>query len=215
MNKSSAMKIISQTSMALKNCLGISKGLSKEKLFGWLYEITPQERAELSLLKTLKKLNAAGQGLVNAESFIDKLSSCTKEEVSAFLDDRLTIKKIKERLLKTRADILGISNGKPFETIDTKDLDWLRFVTKDLDLYRWKDKFCNFCNSKLSTDHLKTCPGTLEVRKEIEHRTGIQAIKLLADPSLLNSKPLHHRKIMKKFVAARVSRLVHSAARGA
>jgi len=56
LSKSSLKKISSQTSMSIKKCLGINHKLEKEKLFGWLNELTPVEIAEIALLRTLRKL---------------------------------------------------------------------------------------------------------------------------------------------------------------
>ncbi len=74
---------------------------------------------------------------------------------------------------------------------------------------------CYHCDSPLSTDHLKTCEGTLLDRKEIESRMGLKAVKVLEDPSLLNFKFKNLRNSLKRFVAERVSRIIISSARGA
>jgi len=107
----------------------------------------------------------------------------------------------------------GLSNGKPFETLCTKDLDWFKFSTKEINIYRWKNAICYFCKGKLNTDHLKTCRGTEREREIIKNKTGVEAVKLLEDPSILNSLPNNSRKSMKSFVAERVSKMIHSAGR--
>ena len=33
--------------MAIKKCLGLNTCLSSEKMYSWLFELTPKERAEL------------------------------------------------------------------------------------------------------------------------------------------------------------------------
>ncbi len=69
--------------------------------------------------------------------------------------------------------------------------------------------------SRNSVDHLKLCAGTLRERKEIEIRPGLDAVKVLEDLSLLNSKSKNLNKSLKAFVADRVSEMIYSAAGGA
>ena len=90
--------------------------------------------------------------------------------------------------MSKRAKAAGILNGKPFETLCSKDLDWLRFTAKELDLYRWKGKICNLCKGNLSTEHLKICVGLEKERDLIKHKTGIEASVVLEDPSVLNKR---------------------------
>ena len=125
----------------------------------------------------------------------------------------MKLEDIKVNTLQKRSLEEGISNGKPFETLCTNDLDWLRFATKELDLFRWKNTACYYCGDNLTTKHLKTCQGTKKERKLIENKTGIDAVKLLEDPSILNSFPKDSRKSAKSFVAERISKMIHSAGR--
>ena len=76
-----------------------------------------------------------------------------------------------------------------------------------------EESLCYYCQQKLNTDHIKTCKGTEEEREIIEKKTGLRAVELLEDPSILNSFPSDSRKSLKSFVAERISKMVHSAGR--
>ena len=125
----------------------------------------------------------------------------------------MRIEEIKEKIVDRRAKKAGIQNGKPFETLYSNDLDWFRFTTRELDIYRWKGKTCGLCKKYLSTEHLKTCAGTEKERELIKLETGIEASKILEDPSLLNKRSKSEVKDLKAFVAARISKMIHSAGR--
>jgi len=201
MNKTAMKKISTQLSMAIKKCLNLHPGLSREKLYAWLYELSPEEKAELFLLRTLKKLNENKLELKNSDFFIKKLVNCTAEEAIKYLEGETSIKDIKRKLREKRAKTEGISNGKPFETIQMKDLNWLKMVTKELDKSPWYNKKCAHCEYPLSTEHLKTCTDTEQDRNTIENETGLEAKSVIEDPSLLNQLPIHRRKKLKSFVA--------------
>jgi len=211
MNKTATKKVSSQIAMSVKRCLGLNQCLEKEKLYTWLYELTPKEKAEFSLLRTVKKLISADYRIENLEFFINKITSCSKEDISGYIDGKTKLNALKSKLLENRAHKEGISNGKPFETLCSSDLDWLRFSSKELDIFRWKGKLCSLCNQPLSTNHLKACMGTLKDRDDIKCRTGIEAIDLMEDPSLLNAKPASIKKSLKSYVAGRISKMIHSA----
>ena len=213
MNKSSARKISSQISMSIKKCLGLHQSLSKEKLYAWLYELTPTERAEIFLLKTLKKLKKMNHRIRNESYFLNSIKSCEKDVIEKYMSDKININEIKESIMEKRAKEAGISNGKPFETICSNDLDWIRFTTKELDIYRWKGTTCSRCNKYLSTEHLKICVGMTKEREQIKLKTGIEASKILEDPSILNKRKKSEAKSLKSFVAGRISKMIHSAGR--
>jgi len=110
MNKSAAQKISSQISMAIKKCLGLRKGLPKERMYAWLYELTPEEKAELFLLRTIKKLSNSNLKPKNSDFLLSKLSKCTNEEVTNYLEGTTALNTIKNRLLDQRATSEGIKN---------------------------------------------------------------------------------------------------------
>ena len=127
------------------------------------------------------------------------------------MKDKTKIYQLKKNIISRKAKAVGILHGRPFETLCSKDLDWIRFSTKELDLFKWKGVLCNHCKNYLTTEHLKTCVGTLKDRELIKMRTGIEAIEILEDPSILNKKP--DVKTLKSFVAGRISKMIHSAGR--
>ena len=43
--------------MSFKNSLGLSRKLSKDIMYGWLQELTPQERSDLTIMRLLRKLD--------------------------------------------------------------------------------------------------------------------------------------------------------------
>ncbi|HRP36753.1 MAG TPA: hypothetical protein PLS50_03005 [Candidatus Dojkabacteria bacterium] len=215
MNKTTATQVSSQISMAIKRCLGVNQCLSKDKLYAWLYELTPLERAELSLLRLLKKLRKTKLPMKNIDYFLNKVTSCKREEMHEYFEDQTTLSKIKESILQNKTKTIGLKNGKPFESLNTSDLNWLRFTTKEIDIYRWKGKTCMYCNGNLSTDHLLICVGTKKDREDIKVSTGIDAGLILKDPSLLNEKKDKERKSLKSFVAKKISKMIFSAERRA
>ena len=125
--------------MSIKKCLGLNQCLPKEVLFTWLYELTPNERAELFLLRTLKKLMISKHKIRNRDYFLSKITSCKKEEILDYMEDKIKLNQLKENILKRKTSSAGISHGRPFEAIYSKDLDWIRLSTKELDLFRWKN----------------------------------------------------------------------------
>ena len=50
LNKSAMKRVVSQMTVSIKNCLGLNRALSNQKLYTWIYGLTPVEKAELSLL---------------------------------------------------------------------------------------------------------------------------------------------------------------------
>lgn len=213
MKKSAAQKVSSQISASIKKCLGLHPSLSKEKLYTWLYEITPLESAEFFLLRTMKKLLKTNHYVKNKVYFENCVTSFEKEDIVKFLNDEIKISSIKEKIIDKRAKQAGILNGKPFETISSKDLDWIRFTTRELDLFRWKGVTCKMCKCYLSTEHIKICVGTKSEREIIKLKTGFEASMILEDPSLLNKGPKQEVKKLKTFVASRISKMIHSAGR--
>ena len=213
MNKSASQKVASQFSMSIKKCLGLHQSLPKEILFTWLYELMPNERAEIFVLRLVRKLQNKDHKTKNQDFFLSKISNCSKEEINKYLCGELKLHDIKESLLNKRAKAAGIRNGKPFETLCSNDLDWLHFTTKELDIYRWKGKTCNLCRGNLSTEHLITCVDLERDRKLIGSKTGVEASIVLEDPSILNKRPKLDAKNLKSFVAGRISKMIHSAER--
>jgi len=89
-------------------------------------------------------------------------------------------------------------------------------VTKELDMYRWRDIQCAYCKTKLTTEHIKICPGTEYDRILVKDRSGFEASKVIDDPSLLNILPICLKKRIKSFVAERITKMILSAeSRGA
>jgi len=213
MNKTAAKKISSQVSMSVKRCLGLHQSLPQKSLYTWLYDLSPIERAEIFLLRTLKKLLDMKHSLKNKDFFLSKIENLSKDLALNYLSGKTKLSEIKSRLVDTKAKEVGILNGKPFETLCTNDLDWLRFSTKELDIFRFKGKTCSHCGIYLSTDNLKICTGTEYDREFIETETGIKASKILEDPSVLNKKPSAETKRLKSLVAERISKMIHSAGR--
>jgi len=193
LTETATKKIMSQTSMAMKKCMGINQKLKKEKLFGWLYELTPIELAELTLLRILKKLVQIEMRIENHEFYLQKLSSIPKELANEYINGDTTKQKLKDYLLTNRSQAIGLKNGKPLEFLQVSDIEWMKFGSGELDLYRWKDKTCALCTNPLSTDHLLMCDGTLKLRKEIEMKTGKKADIALKDPTLFNSREKRER----------------------
>ena len=159
----------------------------------------------------MRKLLDIDLKIINLEYFIGTVRCCSIEDIFDCLQGEIKLSTLKAKVIKERAKKEGITHGKPFETMCSNDLDWLRLTTKELDIYRWRNKICLYCGLALNTEHLKTCIGTKTVREEIERITGIEAIKLMDDPSLLNPRPDTQRKKMKMLVAGRISKMVHSA----
>ena len=48
-------------------------------------------------------------------------------------------------------------------------------------------------------------------RDDIKHLNGIEAVRLMDDPSLINSKSDVNRKKLKSFVTGKISKMIHSA----
>ena len=88
MNKTATKKVSSQIAMSVKRCLGLNQCLEKEKLYTWLYELTPKEKAQFSLFRTVKKLISADYRIENLKFFINKISSCSKEDISGGIYSR-------------------------------------------------------------------------------------------------------------------------------
>jgi len=161
----------------------------------------------------MKKLLKSNHHIKNKTYFLNSITSRDKEDVLKFLNDEIKINAIKEKLIDKRAKKAGIQNGKPFESISSKDLDWIRFTTKELDIFRWKGATCKLCKNYLSTEHIKICVGTESEREKIKLKTGYEASIILEDPSLLNKGPKHEVKNLRSFVAGRISKMIHSAGR--
>ena len=151
--------------------------------------------------------------LKNKDYFLSKIANLSKETAFNYLSGKIKLTEIKTKLLDEKAKEAGILNGRPFETLCTNDLGWLRFSMKELDIYRFKGKTCSHCKLPLSTDHLKICAGTEIDRKLIKVETGIEASKIFEDPSVLNKKPTADLKRLKSLVAGRISKMIHSAGR--
>jgi len=199
--------------MSIKRCLGLHKALSREVLFAWLYELSPNERAEIFLLRILKKTQDLNFKIRNKNFFLNRISNCERDDVFRYLNEELSIKGIKEKLLLRRARTVGISYGKPFETLNTNDIDWIRFVSKELDIYRWKGKICSLCQQNLSTDHINSCEEIEINRVAIKTKTGIDAKLVLEDPSILNKRSKVDSKHLKSFGAGKISKMIHAAGR--
>ena len=135
-------------SMAIKKCLGLNRCLSQQKMYAWLYELTPNERAELYLLRNLKKLIDFGHKIENMDYYVNTLSNCSENEAKEYLEGNKKLKDLRIAMLGNKSKKEGLSNGKPFETLCTKDLDWFKFSTKEIDMYRWKNAICYFCKGK-------------------------------------------------------------------
>jgi len=65
--------------MSIKKCLGLHQSLSRELLFSWLYELAPNERAEIFILRLLKKLADMGHRTKNEKFFFSRVSSLPQE----------------------------------------------------------------------------------------------------------------------------------------
>ena len=168
---------------------------------------------EIFILRLLKKLADMGHRTKNEKFFLSRVSSLPQESIEKYLNGKISIKEIKERTLDSKAKAAGILHGKPFETLCSNDVDWLRFTTKELDIYRWKGKVCNYCKEPLSTDHILNCMGLRSDREVIKLKTGIEAKIVLNDPSVLNKRAKSDAKSLKAFVAGRISKMIHSAGR--
>ena len=66
--------------------------------------------------------------------FYFQYKSCEKDFIEKCTSDKININEIKESIAEKRAREAGISNGKPFETICSKVLDWIRFTTIELEI---------------------------------------------------------------------------------
>jgi len=211
--KSKADSITSKVSTSIKNLLGLNPSLAREKLYGWLHELTPQEKADLSLLRTIKKLIKAELPLQNHEFLLGNIKNIPGDMIVSYLQDETSIGLIKDELLMKRSQAMGLTAGKPFETLNAPDLNWLKLATKELDIYRWKDKLCAHCELKLTTEHLLTCRGTKDERDKIKEKIGDLSEKVLFDPSVLNSLDKNKRKNTKSFIANKISTMILSAER--
>jgi len=89
--------------MSIKKCLGLNQSLSKESLYTWLYELTPIERAELFLMRTLEKLLKTDHKIKNEAYLLSRINCCKKEELEKYLEDKMRIEEIKEKIVDRRA----------------------------------------------------------------------------------------------------------------
>ena len=87
-NKTSAKKITSQISMAFKSSLGFNKKLPKDIMYGWLEELTPQERSDLTILRILRKLKLTGMQCLNHKAFLDEIKTIPQRKRSKHKNKR-------------------------------------------------------------------------------------------------------------------------------
>src|SRR5690349_311736 len=112
--------------MAFKNSLSLNKKLSKEITFGWLQELTPLERAEITILRLLRKTQEADLKLNNHDKFLETIKTVTRESRENYVKGKVSLKSLKENIVARRNKDLGIMKGQPFETIQTNDMEWFR-----------------------------------------------------------------------------------------
>jgi len=173
--------------MFFRCVLGLNQKLSKTVMFGWLQELTPQERSDLAILRILRKLIDAGMECTNHNQFLNELKTIPENTKEKYMKKEIPLKSIKQKFISDRNKELGINSINPFEQLGHEDSEWLRLVTGELDIYRWKDKTCNFCNECLNTVHILSCKGSLKLMSEIEDITNMKAEWVIKDPSLLNN----------------------------
>jgi len=212
-NKTSADKITSQISMSFKNTLGLNKQLSKEVMYGWLHELSPQERSELTIMRLLRKLKQSNMKCVNHNIFLNELKIIPYELKENYMNEQISMKALKSKIIENRNEKLGIKYPNPFEQLETNDLEWLRLVSGELEIFRWKDKQCKLCKENLNTSHILQCKGTSIIRREIECTTDMDAVSVIKDPSLLNKLPKQIRKQTKAATADKISSMILSAGR--
>ena len=86
---------------------------------------------------------------------------------------------MKKSIIEKRSLKKGISNGKPFETLCTKDLDWLRMTIKELDIFKWKNAICYFCTKNSLRNTSKSVQSTKREMEKIKKKTGLEDAELL------------------------------------
>jgi len=185
--------------------------LSKTVMFGWLQESTPQERSELSILRLLRKLENCDMECINQRSFLKELTAIPSDLKEDYMNKKITLKDIKQKLKQERNKTLGIKAEDPFEQIDREDIEWLRLVTGELDIYRWKNKKCSLCGLGLSTSHVVSCKGTENLRKEIEILSELEAQCVIKNPPLLNKLPKLKRNKIKSTITDKINLMIRSA----
>ena len=205
LDKTSLARVISKISMSLKDCLRLNRKLSQNILFGWIQELTPKQRADLCILRIIKKLNRINLPVRNELYFLEKTESITSDTRNKYLNGETSIKQIKLLLEKQRDTNTGIKHGKPFCYLDEFSSEWLRLVTGDLDIYRWKDAMCS-CGSNLNIEHLTVCDQLKEKRNVIESLTENEFSEILKDPSTLNK--CASRENLRKPVTKRIAEMI-------
>jgi len=146
----------------------------------------PIELAEVTLLRIIRKLGEIDLRPTNLDFFMQKISDVPLSTTTSYIEGKISRKQIKEALLLERSKEIGLRNGKPLETLNVSDIEWLKFASGELDIFRWKNQKCSFCLGNLSTNHLLTCVETKKVREEIENRVGEKAEIALTDPTVFN-----------------------------
>jgi len=200
-NPTAATKIETRISMCFKKCLGLNKKLSRKKLYGWIQEFTPSQRADFTILRTMVKLDHIGLKLHNATLIYKRLTTIPEDIKIEYLEGKITIKTLKDIVEKARDNETGINHGKAFLFLDQHTSEWFRWITDDFEHFRWKNKECSLCKEALETKHLTECPLLNHDRDKIEAITGIKAELLTTDPSLLNTLKKRHRTDMQKKIA--------------
>ncbi len=209
MNKTEALKIEARISGMFKRCLGLNRRLKRDTMYNWIQELGPRTRAELSLLRTMKKLEEIGIELENKESFMELIQTIDEKQKRNYFQEVISIKKLKEEISQARNRIVGISSGTAFHQLDKNTTTWLKWVTGDLELYQWRDENCRLCNAQLVKQHILICPKLASHRTQITDLTTLDAEEVLLDPSLLNRTSKEKRCELQRIVADKIVEMVN------
>ena len=107
MDKTAVVKISSRISKAFKTCLGLNNKLPKEVMYGWLQELTPLERADLAILRIMRKLMEANLKCKNHELFIKELSTIREDQKRDYIDKKVSMKDLKRKMIVYKNKQLG------------------------------------------------------------------------------------------------------------
>jgi len=208
MNPSQSLLIDSRISMSFKKCIGLNKKLPKKKLYGWIQELTPIQRADLAILRITTKLRRLGPKIQNEDDFHRKLQSIPPELKLLLFKGKFSIKRMKNETEKSRDIETGIKYGRAFGVLDEFTTEWCHWISGDLKSLDGRDKKCNRCQVQLDTRHPLNCIKLEQYRIQIEEFPGFGVSKILTDPFILNNLKRKERNKIQRNTALIVKTMI-------
>ena len=81
---------------------------------------------------------------VNHSIFLSEIKTIPHELKENYMNEQISMKVLKSKIIENRNEKLGIKYPNPFEQLETNDLEWLRLVSGELEIFFGKTNNVNY-----------------------------------------------------------------------